>query len=845
MQHRPIAYPPLAGALLRGLAVAALLFPGPALSAAPARPVETRLAEGGRALLPIVIGATAGDRVKGAAQSLAGLLERMSGARFEITAGDGRTGLAVGLPADFPLLKLEDQFRPKESTRREEYLLRSHGGGVLLCGATEMAVEHAAWDLLYRLGYRQFFPGKTWEVVPRADRLAIVVDVREAPAYLARRIWYGFGPWDHSADAYAEWCRRNRATSGLELNSGHSYGGIVSRNRAEFAAHPEYYALVDGQRNTRGEAMFCVANPGLRQLVADDAIRFFEQNPDADSVSRDPSDGGGWCQCPECAAIGSVSDRALALANLTAEAVNKRFVEKYVGIYAYNEHSPPPGIRVHPRVVISVATAFIRGGYTVDQLIAGWQKQGASLGIREYYSVNTWDRDLPGRARGGDLKYLRETIPAFHARGARFLSAESSDNWGPNGLGYYLAARMLWDVGEAKRVDALVDDFLQKAFGPAREPMARFYRMLDTGTRPLLSDDLVGRMYRCLDEARREAGDPDIRARIYDLILYTRYVELFRAYSDAAGPERQKAFEALIRHAYRMRKTMMVHVKALYRDVAGRDRAVAIPEEAAWNKPEPANPWKSSAPFTEEELSAFLAAGIANNPLLEFETVAFTTNLTPAASLWPSPAAPAGPASVQTRGTHTFYTWVAQPPATLSLRVTGGLIAHYRDRGNVKILLFPLAEEFGNAVAQAEVPPDGKEYPVALKTPYAGLHRIQISDGSDMTRTAWEEGMPFVVPASTEAPAALQTRWSLYFYVPAGTKVVGGFAGGAGDLLDGDGKKVHAFPAKPGYFSVPVGEGQAGKLWRFSNTSGTRILMTVPPYLARSPQEILLPADVR
>ncbi len=29
------------------------------------------------------------------------------------------------------------------------------------------------------------------------------------------------------------------------------------------------------------------------------------------------------------------------------------------------------------------------------------------------------------------------------------MSAESSDNWGPNGLGYYPAARMLWDVDEA------------------------------------------------------------------------------------------------------------------------------------------------------------------------------------------------------------------------------------------------------------------------------------------------------------------------------------------------------------------------------------------------------------
>ena len=39
-------------------------------------------------------------------------------------------------------------------------------------------------------------------------------------------------------------------------------------------------------------------------------------------------------------------------------------------------------------------------------------------------------------------------------------------------MGYYLAARMLWDVKEVDRIDALIDDFLDKAFGSAREAMA-------------------------------------------------------------------------------------------------------------------------------------------------------------------------------------------------------------------------------------------------------------------------------------------------------------------------------------------------------------------------------------
>lgn len=120
---------------------------------------------------------------------------------------------------------------------------------------------------------------------------------------------------------------------------------------------------------------------------------------------------------PESAKLGSVTDQALTLANEVAEAVNKKYPGKLVGLYAYNYHSPPPSIRANPNVVISVATAFIKGGQSLDDIITGWAEKGATLGIREYYSVNTWDRDQPGAARGGNLDYLQRTIPAFHAKG--------------------------------------------------------------------------------------------------------------------------------------------------------------------------------------------------------------------------------------------------------------------------------------------------------------------------------------------------------------------------------------------------------------------------------------------
>src|SRR5262249_60729384 len=155
------------------------------------------------------------------------------------------------------------------------------------------------------------------------------------------------------------------------------------------------------------EAKFCISNPGLRKLVVAHVLASFRKDPKLDSVSLGASDGGGWCECEPCQTMGSVSDRVLTLANEAAAAANAEFKDKYVGIYAYAYHSPPPSIRVHPNVVVSIATAFLKGGLTLDEIIDGWAKQGATLGIREYYSVNTWDRDLPVHARASSLGCLR------------------------------------------------------------------------------------------------------------------------------------------------------------------------------------------------------------------------------------------------------------------------------------------------------------------------------------------------------------------------------------------------------------------------------------------------------
>jgi hypothetical protein len=834
-----------------------------------ADPVPVTLAREGQAAFPIVTATGADATIRQQAATLTEYLGRITGATFTQAEGDGSTGIAVGVVTDFPALNLAPRLPTTGLEGPETYLLRSHSQGLQLVGNSPLAVQHAVWDLLGRLGYRQYFPGEAWEIVPKVPQPTIALDEVQRPDWVVRRIWYGYGTWDYNGVPYRQWCDRNRATSAFQLNSGHAYDNIIHRNQAEFKAHPEYYGLRKGQRDS---SKLCISNPGLRDLVLRHVDATFAKSPQANTISVDPSDGGGWCECAPCAEIGPPSNRALLLANTVAAHLEAKYPDKYVAMYAYNEHAPPPTINAHPRVIINAATAFLKGR-SVDDVIAGWKAHGVQLfGIREYYSVNTWDRDLPGAARGGNLDYLQETLTSFHRQGARFMTSESSDNWGPNGFGYYYATRAMWNMADVNRRDELLAEFLRDCFGPAREPMGRFYRILHRGEPTILSRDLLGRLYGCLQQARVLAGDDAaIQRRLDHLLLYVRYVELYRLYDNAGKNDRQAAFEDLIRHTYRMRTTMMVHAKALYRDLVGRDKSVALPPEARWDRPEGAapvreaqaaeekelagvledqpkaptgNPLKDSSPWSRTELDALLAAGVAANPVNAFTPVAYSTDLRPAAAALKLPALPVLVDSQTDRGARVYYTWLEQAPVEFTFRVTGGLIAHYRDRGNVRLAAVP-GVEGGEPVATAEAPPDGQTYPLTLKLPTPGLYRITASDGSDRTTVEFPPELPRVYELSLTRTSPHGGARFGYFYVPRGTTTIGLYSAcSSGAIVAPDGKEALKFTGAADYFAIAVAPGQDGQLWQLRDASGQLRLLTVPPYLAANPAHLLLPQEV-
>jgi len=807
---------------------------------------ELTLAADGRAKMPIVISPQASEPTKKVADELAAYLRRITGADFEIQPGDGSSGIVLGTVAEFPDPVLQDALKLRNGfDGKEAFAIRTEVNRLRVIGATDLATSHAAFALLEELGCRWFFQAPEWEIVPSINTLRVNINRTARPAVLARRIWYGGGFFEHDPAGrpvrdYAAWARHNRMAQSFTINCGHAWQAIIGQNKAVFDEHPEYLALAGGKR--QGEQL-CVSNPELRAIAVRWALDYLKKHPAADMVSMETSDGGGQCECESCKKLGTVSDRAFGLANEVAAAVAKEYPGKMVGMLAYNEHSEPPAFELEPNVYVQLTAGFTRGKYTFDELLELWPKKCENMGFYEYFSVWPWDFDqLPG-GRANDFAYIRRQIPLYVAQGATSIDCESSGNWGLHGRGYYIAHKLMWDP--QSDVAALLADFYGKAFGPAAEPMKRYYERFDKDKTPLMSEHLLAIGFRDIEEASQLAVDrPDVQARIDHIKQYLRSVQLRWMVDRAADKETKKELTlAALTHGYRTRYSYMNHYVAI-RDGWASQAAVEFEEPtwAATGDRKPKAPWAIDKPYSHDETEAEFRAGLEffrPDPVEEKE---FSNNLVPVEFAGASDKPPAE--SVQAYQWSLPYAFSSIKGEQLEMTLTAGTIAHYRDMAPAT---WKVTDAAGNQIAGGRLPLDGHPKPLEVKVPGPGLYFLRFDD----SMAGWQIKVPAGRPATIVLERAQRLEhagWmqSMYFYVPKGTKELHYYWLGQPHRVHGpDGSILKEVKTTGAFVKVPVPEGDDGKPWHFSQMMlGQLWLFNAPPYLAASPRSLLVPREL-
>lgn len=797
-----------------------------------------QLASGGKALLPIVISAKASDRTKLAAKDLAEYLGRISGTTFEVQTGDGRQGIVVGTLAEFPTPSLDKSLAIVHGfDGREAYAIRTSKGRLLLLGATDLGASHAAYRLLHELGCRWFFPDKAWEVVPHAPDLSFGQDITARPAILSRSIWFEAGSGgDAQNTAYADWKRRNRQAESFVVNAGHNLDSVIGANKAAFDQHPEYLALVGGKR--QGPQLE-LSNPAVRQMVVQFAVNFFKQNPSADMVSLEPADTITHSESPESLAMGSVSDRVFGMANEAARALQRAYPgqNKMVGLLSYNAHWDPPSFPLEPNVHVELS-GLGQGKYTSAERDRLWPLRSKNLGFYEYYSVWLWSYDkLPG-SWTNDVHGLQESIRSIVARNGTSISAESTSSWGSNGRGYYLANKLMWNPDA--NVDAILSDFYQKAFGKGAAAMRRYYDRLDPGTKPFMSGHLLGLSFRDVDAASQAAADePDVQARLDQLKLYLRFVQLTWMRDRENPPDAQKAAlsTAIMTSLYRMRPYALTSWEMIRQNwggnkYPGRDKA----------------DWMVDTPLTHVEIERDFQDGLQH-----FATkirnigaqVKFSEDLVPIK--WPDSIKGTG-AAVESKQ------WYQGPMRYALYSIHGEPLEFVTWAGDAwnGINRFTVTDARGNEIAKGQ--PKNKETLVhKVAVPAPGLYYLNYDDGGSFWSMTMQPGRVASIPmGQTSDYRNSQVMQDMYFYVPKGTRKIEYYysktafhPGGPHDVIGPDGKVQKAVDVNGDYVSVSVPPGMDGKLWRFHQpVLGFFWFNNVPNYLAASPDALLVPREV-
>ena len=299
-------------------------------------------------------------RVLKAAHALAGYLKTMSGAHVPVRWDiDDCPGFRIYIGST-QLEPVDPAAITQGKIGFDGFIIKSVPDGVVIAGRTPLGTEHAVYHFAEEvLGIHWYSAEDNGPTIPRRatvsiPRLALTVK----PDFAWRGQYYSiitnYLTDDIKANRDAWWTfNRLWGISGLMA---HIYSGFVPNSL--FDSHPEYFALIDGKR-TRGDinVQRCLSNPDVLQLAIDFSAGQFEKYPDLRLTSLSGNDGGGWCECEKCKAMGPTqTHRTFAFANAVAEALEDRYPNRGFCVLAYQKTiEPPMDMKIHRNVAPFIA----------------------------------------------------------------------------------------------------------------------------------------------------------------------------------------------------------------------------------------------------------------------------------------------------------------------------------------------------------------------------------------------------------------------------------------------------------------------------------------------------------
>ena len=308
-------------------------------------------------------------------------------------------------------------------------------------------------------------------------------------------------------------------------------------------SHPEYYALVDGERDTNthgGGPQLCVTNPEVIEIAAESAIQQLTERPGATNISVSQADTAAYCRCETCETLNEAEDSPmgsqLTFVNAVAERIEKAHPHVKVGTLAYwYTRKPPKTVIPRPNVQIQLCSIECCTLHAIDNPDCE-QNQAFCQDTNEWgqicddiwiwnYNTNFRRYDLPFpnlRSIAPNVRYfLRNNAKGvFMQANGNGLTGEFSD------LRNYLISHLIWNPH--LDADELLNEFVNLHYETAAPPILEYINFLhdNVETRGLhprcfptpedvgLDSESSQTIFDYFHQALALAEEPEIRARV-------------------------------------------------------------------------------------------------------------------------------------------------------------------------------------------------------------------------------------------------------------------------------------------------------------------------------------------
>ena len=437
----------------------------------------------------------------------------------------------------------------------EEWIVRTVGADLYIVGGRPRGTLYAAYHFLEDVvGVHWWTP---WdESVPRRQSVRVSkLSLRGKPAFRYRDIYMLYGSDE------GRFAARNRLNRQGDSPIHARYGGAMDYGppyhvhtaytyfppKDYFAAHPEWYSLIDGKR-TYENAQLCWTNPGLRDAFRAKLLETIRKSwADARAAGNEPplvfsvsqNDCNGACQCEQCQALakseGSEAGPLLDFVNAMADAVRPERPEVFIETLAYSyTQTAPKTIRPRENVIIRLcdtesnmlAPITDPRSKAFREHIAAWSRIAKNVRIWDYaVTYNPPGMPLPTvHTYGPDLRYyLAHNVEGVFVEMEYEVLADMRD--------FKVWVLMKTMEEPSADIGKLTDTFMSGFYGPAGVWIKRYLRELEAEAArrktvcrfwegsparlSYLTPEFVGRAQRIFAQAERAAAhDPDLARRV-------------------------------------------------------------------------------------------------------------------------------------------------------------------------------------------------------------------------------------------------------------------------------------------------------------------------------------------